>query len=159
MLKMITIERRRGMILMDKNVNAPIISPSDYKKILKQIELKEIALEACSLRTRRDKLSEGKSLKVLLSGDVSYEFVSNEIVLVYQEYTLIATALTKKDYAVSLQCTFRLRYYSQETLSSEFLEVFKTRNVPLNTWPYFREFVQNMTQRMNIPPLTLPLLK
>lgn len=28
-----------------------------------------------------------------------------------------------------------------------------------NAWPYWREFVQSMINRMNLPPLTLPLLR
>lgn len=28
-----------------------------------------------------------------------------------------------------------------------------------NVWAYWREFVQNMTTRMNLPVLTMPLLK
>lgn len=32
-------------------------------------------------------------------------------------------------------------------------------SLPVNSWPFIRQFVHDMMQRMNWPPLMLPLLK
>ncbi len=39
------------------------------------------------------------------------------------------------------------------------LEAFAAINGVYHVWPYWREFVQNITQRLNLPPLTLAVLK
>lgn len=39
------------------------------------------------------------------------------------------------------------------------LRAFGDTNAVFNAWPYWREFVQSMTARANLPPLTLPLFR
>jgi preprotein translocase subunit SecB len=39
------------------------------------------------------------------------------------------------------------------------LRAFAETNAVFNAWPYWREFVQSMTARTNLPPLTLPLFR
>lgn len=39
------------------------------------------------------------------------------------------------------------------------IDAFCNTNVLLNSWPYWREFVQNTVSRMNLPPLTIPLFR
>ena len=39
-----------------------------------------------------------------------------------------------------------------------YAEYFMTINPISNAWPYWREFVQNMSSRMGFPALTVPLL-
>lgn len=134
------------------------MSPSDYKRILIKVQLREIALAACSVKTRLQCLPDGETLKVFPGYNIRHDLLDDHTAMIYPSFNLVATPSTKKEYAISLQCTFRLTYYSQEELTLDFLEIFMKRNVPLNAWPYFREFVQNMTQRMNIPPLVLPLI-
>ena len=64
------------------------------------------------------------------------------------------------DNVLKISVAFCLTYTTQEaSFDNDFFEVFKKLVLPVNSWPYFREFVQSMTQRMNIPPLTLPLIK
>jgi len=133
------------------------LNPEDYRATLKQIELEGIDLEECSCKLRRDKL--GKSLRIFIKQTVTHEVQGENLILVGFSCELFASSGAKKDFALRIICTFKLRYSSKMTLKEDFIEIFKERNVPVNTWPYFREFVQNMTQRMNIPPLTLPLLK
>ncbi|MHC1727272.1 MAG: hypothetical protein AB9866_14910 [Syntrophobacteraceae bacterium] len=115
-------------------------------------------LEECSAKIQRDRL--GKPLEIKIDQEVSHRSLADTLVLVNHSYKLIAAAPgAKKDFALKVTCSFGLKYSSEAGISDDFMEIFKARNIPLNTWPYFREFVQSITQRMNIPPLTLPLLK
>lgn len=140
-----------------KKANEYKLPPEEYRTILKQVELEAISLEDCSAKIRRDKLN--KSAEVAVTDRLSHKVQGKNMVEIDHHYELIAGSGTKKDFALKIICVFKLRYSSESGLSEDFINIFKERNVPLNTWPYFREFVQNMTQRMNIPPLTLPLLK
>jgi hypothetical protein len=133
------------------------LSPKDYGEILKQVELEDIMLEECSAKARKDRLT--KPATVSIKQSMSYEKQGENLVLITSNYELIASSGLKKDFALKILCLFKLRYSSSSPLTDDFLGIFTERNVPMQTWPYFREFVQSMTQRMNIPPLTIPLLK
>jgi hypothetical protein len=43
--------------------------------------------------------------------------------------------------------------------SEEELESFAATNGIFNCWPYFREFVDSCSSRMNLPPIVLPLFR
>lgn len=62
---------------------------------------------------------------------------------------------------VSMTIAYTLQYhvpnvpgYSEETLN-EFARV----NGTFNAWPYWREYVQSTSARMNLPPLLLPVFR
>ncbi len=48
--------------------------------------------------------------------------------------------------------------YEGDRPDRRILTLFSKRNVPMNVWPYFRELVSTLTQRMELPPLYIPLL-
>ncbi len=60
-----------------------------------------------------------------------------------------------------IECTFQLVYSLPESVKPNANEIraFCNTNALLNSWPYWREFVQNTIARMNLPPLTLPLFR
>jgi len=39
------------------------------------------------------------------------------------------------------------------------LQAFADGNAMMNCWPYWRELVQSMVARMNLPPFVVPLLR
>ena len=62
---------------------------------------------------------------------------------------------------VKVCCDYMLTYKMKANaeLSKEDLKNFSNTNALYNAWPYVREFVQAMCNRMEIPPMTLPLLR
>jgi hypothetical protein len=58
-----------------------------------------------------------------------------------------------------LEVTFGLDFASQEPLTADLFAVFGEVNLPVNTWPYLREFVSTTMGRMGWRPFTLPALK
>lgn len=132
------------------------VSPQEYLQILKGLNLDHLSLEECTAKVRKEKW--GTELPYSWKDQARYELVSPSIVNITHHYELIATASSKRDFALRILCVFSLSYSAKQALTEDFMDIFIKRNVPLNTWPYFRELVQNMTQRMNVPPLVLPLL-
>ncbi len=133
------------------------LTPQEYRAILKDVELEEVMLDEASAKIHRDKID--KSLEISIDEKITHEIHGDTVVSVHHFYTLTAPPGSKRDFFLKLTCAFELKYSAKTTLSESFMEIFKDTNIPLNTWPYFREFAQSMTQRMNIPPLTLPLRK
>jgi hypothetical protein len=61
----------------------------------------------------------------------------------------------------SVHAGFELQYKLPEdfTPDPKDLDEFAKTNGLFNVWPYFREFVQNTSSRMNLPTFVLPLLR
>jgi len=135
----------------------PKLSPKEYRSYLEQTELESIVLLSCSARVRRDYFAE--SMKNSVSDKVRYELIDPQAARLQHEYHLVITRSTKRDYAVKIVCEFEVELVSDSKITEEFLEIFSKVNLHMNTWPYFREFVQNMLQRMGLPSMTLPFLK
>jgi len=135
------------------------MEPKKYINILKKIELDEIYLEACSSELTREHIKLQESLEVNIRDKASYEQLKNKLRIKHKYFLTAKTPKTGKDFAIKASVTFCLIFATQEPIEKEFFDIFREINLPLNSWPYFREFIQSMTQRMNVPPLTLPLIK
>jgi hypothetical protein len=61
--------------------------------------------------------------------------------------------------AVSIRAEFEVRYTSLQRMTEEIFDEFRLRNLPLNTWPYFREFVHAALARTGWPVFVLPVYK
>jgi len=135
------------------------IDPKKYAEILRRVKLGEIYLDSCSVIHKRENLIKQKDLQVLIRDRASYEQSNGKIKVIHKYYLKTKKTEKEKDVALEISATFCLIYFSDTHFSEEFFEIFKNTNLVINSWPYLREFVQNITQRMNIPPLTLPLFR
>lgn len=64
---------------------------------------------------------------------------------------------------VQVDASFELIYSLSQELNpaptQEELQAFADTNAVMNCWPYWRELVQNMVAKMNLPPLVVPLIR
>jgi len=60
---------------------------------------------------------------------------------------------------VRVRVTVEVTYHAVELMTDDIFEVFSQRNLPLNTWPYLREYVQSALARAGWPVYTLPAFK
>lgn len=70
--------------------------------------------------------------------------------------------IENEDYAVSkIESEYVLTYKLKDDrkISKSDLKAFCNMNAIYNAWPFWREYVQSATTRMEIPVLTLPLLR
>jgi hypothetical protein len=58
-----------------------------------------------------------------------------------------------------IEVTFGLHFASGQPMTEPLFAIFQDVNLPVNTWPYVREFVSTTMGRMNWVPFTLPALK
>jgi hypothetical protein len=68
---------------------------------------------------------------------------------VFDEHGVAAEAL------VRVRATVEVSYTLESAMTDDLFEVFSQRNLPLNTWPYLREFVQSALSRAGWPVYTL----
>ncbi|WP_419660735.1 hypothetical protein Dvar_11390 [Desulfosarcina variabilis str. Montpellier] len=99
-----------------------------------------------------------------VNGEVQFE---GDLIDCSDEYFNSKVSLTVKGLngdgvvIVKVCCDYMLTYKMKANaeLSKEDLKNFSNTNALYNAWPYVREFVQAMCNRMEIPPMTLPLLR
>ncbi|RLA92933.1 MAG: hypothetical protein DRG83_21730 [Deltaproteobacteria bacterium] len=115
-----------------------------------------MVLDSCSVKTNRRKLA--NSVNIDVRHRASYLITNETSAAVGSVYDLVVFETTKKDFVLKLSCTYTILFTSEEPITSDFMDIFVDINVEMTTWPYFREFVQNMVQRAGLPPLTLPLI-
>lgn len=63
----------------------------------------------------------------------------------------------KKKEVLSIACSLEAHYHAEFEHESDYPERFVNREMRLILWPYFREFISNLTARMAIRPVVLPL--
>lgn len=133
------------------------ISKKEYEDILNGLELEEISMVDGKFSLKNEELSPESNLKI--SEKFSYEMSSGGAIIIYHSYKLSVINKKTRRKSLGIECTLCVNYSSKKEFTQEFFEIFKDLNLPVNTWPFFREYVFNVTSRMYIPPLTLPLLK
>jgi preprotein translocase subunit SecB len=144
--------------VLSENESKAQMDPAEYRKLLKQVELKSIVLDSCSVKTNRDKIAGNMKLDIRNKVDHLLED-ENTSAIITIEYDVTATKTTKKDFALKMSCVYRVMLKSESPITEGFMEIFLNVNIHMNTWPYFREFVQSMLNRIGYPPLTLPFFK
>lgn len=132
----------------------PKITPEEYRKVLAGIQLREVYLKSSSFDVNREKFGQNIDVKIDSSADYKKQ---DDNVNIFHSYKLRASK--GKNSVVKIDCTFSIIVSSSEKFTDEFFDVYKNTSLNMSIWPYFRELVQNFTSRMNIPPLTLPLIK
>lgn len=70
-----------------------------------------------------------------------------------------ARVQSRDDVLAEIEVVFGLDFESEQLMSAEIFSVFEDVNLPVNTWPFLREFVSTTTGRMGWVPFTIPALK
>jgi preprotein translocase subunit SecB len=74
------------------------------------------------------------------------------------EYKLKIEDKANKATPVNIECAYQAHFHAPKGFRREEAEAFVREYLAIITWPYFREFVSDMSSKMVIGPLTLPLL-
>lgn len=134
------------------------LSPEEYKKILSGIDLINISLKE-SKSFINTEVKNPIDIKIDINTESSFELKENNIVNITQHYKFDARKQNSKSRYVQIEVKFLVVLLSKEPFSQEFFDIYKEISLRLNTWSYLREFINNMTSRMNVPSFTIPLFK
>lgn len=134
------------------------VDPKIYREFIGQIELQHIVLSRASVKRHRSP-----------SPDVSWryenkatkrEYASAEDGFQATLHYLVRLLDDDHDDAFGeIRVAFTAAYSSERPMTEEIFDVFGELNLPLNVYPYVREFVQSATSRMGFPGLVLPTMK
>ncbi len=136
----------------------PNISPEKYHEILERIELREICL--IESKSKVDEANRAPKLELIINDKNTFSTSGDEMKVI-SRYAFKAKAedLTKPfvEIVVKFQLVFDIR--DNVEVTKDFFDVYEELTLGFMVWPYFREYVQNILNRMNLPPLTLPMRK
>ncbi len=135
--------------------NAESISPTAYNAFIKQIELRVIWLKSAEVRNSHGP-DAPKEATIAVSKEASYEEIAVGF-RAYQQYELRIEAANAL--AAEIKVVFAADFTSNESMTDGIFTLFKEVNLPVNTWPYFREFVATTMGRWGWGPFTLPAFK
>jgi preprotein translocase subunit SecB len=130
---------------------------ADYSEFIKSLELYSIGLSSATCDLNRDAYWEKSGEK-----SITFKLVSKSTEILQKHFdvrstlTLNVSGEKSKSPALKIAATFDLHFHSP-SVSKEFVEKFCESEIRLIVWPYFREYVQDVTVRMYIPPVILPL--
>ena len=131
------------------------------RPLIVRAELQSIRLSKCRIDTNppRDAAYEG-DVSIDLSTKASGKRMGEKLWCVFT-FNLNATnqSPTPRPLAISLQLEAIYIVPSELSFSAKQIHAFVRTNGMLNVWPYWREFVQSVTGRAGLPPLTLPLFR
>ena len=131
------------------------ISPKEYSDMMSSISLVRINLVKSNVWLKEQNISGHTidlNVKMKLTSSQGKETAS-----FLTSYKLTGSAKDGQAEVFSLSADFDIIYakLKEIDLSKEFVDEFRN-SIELISWPYFREYVQSMTARMGLPPLTLP---
>lgn len=131
----------------------PALSPEEYARILNGLELQDILLDRVEASVNRELLSSIDEIPIAIESANSYS--ADGVFKVATRMTVHCDHEGRS--CLLVEGSYTLLFSSEEDVTPEFFEVFELLNLPLHIWPFFRELIHSMTQRMSIQPLTLPL--
>lgn len=135
------------------------MSPKEYSDYLQKVDLVSINFKQYNVKSQKAYI--GPHMKIDVKYDTSYELedVEKTKALTTIVYKLTAYKNKKSEFVLKIDCTIQALLEAETTFKEDFLDIYLDVNLNLNTWPYFRAFVQDAAQRIGIPPLTLPFYR
>jgi len=136
----------------------PKITPEEYRNIIEAIELDTLYLSESNTRFKEDFISSNLRLGI----EEKNTFIQEDSTLkVFYSFKLTASDQSKTEPAIYIFVKYTVRYkiLKEVIITKDFMKVFSDITIGMLLWTYFREFVNNTTYRMGMPPLVLPLKK
>jgi hypothetical protein len=131
------------------------VSPVEYARFISGIELTTLWLQSAEMRNEHGP-EQPDHVTVDLHKDGRWDPQPGGFRAFHHWRVRVEST---KSILARLDVTFGLDFTAETPLTGDLFEVFCEHNLPVNTWPYLREFVSASLARMGWSPLTLPTLK
>lgn len=131
------------------------IAPREYSAFIDQIELVTIWLSSAQVTNQHGPTTPEKGV-LDIQRSAHWE-ASPSGFRAFHTYT--ATLKTAETSAVLIEVTFGLEFDSAEPMTDAIFGIFQLVNLPVNTWPYLREFLATTLGRFGWEPIIIPAFK
>lgn len=129
----------------------------EYNDFIRQIEITDIRLISAKVDNYGyDILPQAN--KISYSSTAWYDN-REDFIDVYDKYNVAVRDTENRKRVAKLTVTFCVTYISKIQMDEDIFDIFIDRNLPLNTWPYFREFTHDTFNRMGWSGIIAPTFK
>ncbi|MBA7624661.1 hypothetical protein ES703_32072 [subsurface metagenome] len=143
--------------MMTEKMQTRATQKRNYNTFIGQLELVGVRLVSARIENLGYK-EYPVNYRIYVRSESSYTNAEREFEVVHNYKLRMKDVETKRTVA-KLSVAFSLTYSSEVPMTDDIFDIFKVRNLPLNTWPYFREFVHNSFARVGWVGVVAPVYK
>jgi len=138
---------------IEKKAKGPALS---YEDFLRSLQLNVISLKEASCRIDRIAYwkHKGRQLSYKMTAEVGE--IDDGFFDVQAKLDVTMSSSKPEEQIIRISATFDLHFHA-EAIPKSLVDKFCKSEVRLIVWPYFREYVSDVSSRMYIPPVILPL--
>ena len=129
-----------------------------YTDFVQSLELIIIALTSSSARIKRDEYFEAKERDLSVAVTLKPKRMSRDHFDLQAEATVKLTR-KRSDCLFDLSATYELHFHGKPPIDAKLVRRFANSDAHFILWPYLREYVSDVSARMYIPPILLPVAK
>lgn len=133
------------------------IGVAEYNAFISGLQLVHIRLASAEIDAPNP--PERRPVAPVLNVDDATYRNGDDHFVVRQTLVFTGTYEAENEPALRLRASFEIRYTAAERMTEALFAEFRSRNVLVNSWPYFREYVQSTLARVGWPVMTLPAFK
>lgn len=149
---------RMGPNMSKEEVNNKESREREYGLFLKNIGLRRVYLKRAKYELfTLEEIPENKSISIQFSSQPECKLEGKEKLVILHGFQIVGNIKNAGEKLFKIEGEFCLEYSVKEVPAEEMMDQFVKRHHVMHVWPYMREFIQNVTRRMEIPPLVLPL--
>lgn len=138
---------------------APSVDKKEYRDFIVGLQLKDLSVRRSSTHRAARTIDLSRKVDVNINEKASFSMQGENICDIVHSYALQLCYQGEKTPLLTIECEFDAVYRVSKPMTEAYFEVFKKTSLPLNTWPYWREFVHSSFARMGLPPYFLPVYR
>lgn len=131
-------------------------SPDDYNRLIRSLNLQDIRMVRGQFVAEKEYEGEvglhsnttfAGRFEPIESGFMAFHIISFE-----------GRCQEREEQIVGIEAEYAVKYETDLEINEALFLPFLHLNLPVQTWPFFREFVQSSVSRLHWPQVTLPTL-
>ena len=134
---------------------------TSYDDFLKSVKLYAVVLEEMNAKLERKTywkhIKDEGELKRTIGANYVVEDLANDHFDIIAAYDLTIQHDPSTTDLLAIKCVFSAHFHAAPDCSTELADKFANSEAKLIFWPYLRTFVSDMTGRLHIPPITVPI--
>jgi len=132
------------------------VRPDRYTNFVQSLDLVIIALTSSSAQIKRDEYFKEKQRDLSVAVTLKPKRLSRDYFDLQAEAKVKLTG-KRSDCLFDLSATYELHFHGKPPLDAKLVRHFASSDAHVVLWPYLREYVSDVSARMYIPPILLPV--
>jgi preprotein translocase subunit SecB len=138
------------------------VSDSQYDKFLESIEPFSVSLNSCSASIDRYRNWQARRKKLRpishISADYEVEWVGEKAFDIIGKMAVTTEHPETNERILHIECAFETHFHRGAALiHKDYVSRFAQGELRVFIWPYFRQFIADITSKMGIAPIMIPI--